>query len=116
MSKDLDIPEKEIILYGRKLAEDFLIYGMPSKEKRRTFLKVEKVERELKSRPGQKRVRRTISHADIEKLRKGGKLTKAEKKSLPSIRQKTIYNFAMVGPRGEVGFGASAYRRSTPGR
>lgn len=114
MSKDLGIPEKKIILYGKKLAEHFLIYGMPGKEKKKSILKVEKTEREIppyKHYPTRKRKRRIISHPDIEKLRKTGKISEEERKALPSIRQKTIYHFAMVGPQGEVGFGPKAWRR-----
>jgi len=92
MSHDLGIPEKEIILYGKKLAELRLIYGIVGKEKQTSLTEIERSEREIppwKHFPGETRKRRTIVQ-----------------KKLPRVRTKRVYRFAMVGPQGEVGFGA----------
>jgi hypothetical protein len=92
MSHDLNIPEKEIILYGKKLAEMLLIYGIVGKERQKTSKEVERSEKVIppyKHFPLERRKRRTIVQ-----------------KRLPRIRTKRVYRFAMVGPQGEVGFGA----------
>lgn len=111
ISKDLEIPEKEVILYGTKLAERYLIYGIKSQRRQKSFKKIDIIGKETPApdKGRRKRHRREISHPDIEKLRKGGMLSKEERKALPSIRKKTVYYFAMVGPKGEVGFDIRAH-------
>ena len=84
MSNDLNIPEKEIILYGKKLADLRLIYGIVGKERQKFAEKIEL----------------------LKKRKIGGKRRVILQKQLPRIRTKTSYRFAMVGPQDEVGFGA----------
>jgi len=111
ISMGTKIPIDEIRSIGRKLAEMGVLYGIVTRKSTETFTRVEKVE----ERRGQRKEpwgppspflhRRTvISKPDIRKLRKSPVLTPEEKKKLPIVRSRHAYSFAIVGPRGAIGF------------
>lgn len=105
------IPIEEVRTIGKKLAEARAIYGIVTRKSIGTFTRVE----ELEERPDQRdepwgpsspilRRRRVVAKPDIKKLRKSPVLTPEEKKKLPVVRSKHAYSFAIIGPRGAIGF------------
>ena len=110
------IPVEEIRAIGRKLAEQRVLYGIVTRKSIGTFTRVEEVEERVDQRtepfgrsvPPERRAtpqrRRIVAKPDIRKLRKSPLLSPEEKKKLPVVRSKHAYSFAVIGPRGAIGF------------
>jgi hypothetical protein len=110
------MPVEEIRAIGRKLAEQRVIYGIVTRKSIGTFTRIEEADERVDQRtePFEKSIRpedrdaprrrRIVSKPDIRKLRKSPMLSAEEKKKLPVVRSKHAYSFAVIGPRGAIGF------------
>jgi len=106
ISSKTGIPVDEVIRYAQKLAEMRIIYGLVAKERIGTFERIKTVPERMAYKHGryEPRKRRIVAAVDIKKMRKSPMLSAEEKKELPRVRHVRVYKFALLGPRGEVGF------------